>query len=165
MQDRFGTFEIDYMLRTNAQPGFSAQFGMDFTLTTTKENFALCQLIHPCSDVGTNRANQWNIDNHWPNGPIESLYFNGAQNGRIFDTPTEIRPERLRQVHETRFAVFMVNKAKGTIIENGVTFGYRIDLSVTNPSTTFIDMNGWNMNHEQKALIIGRYPAAKFQKL
>jgi hypothetical protein len=159
MQDRNGTFEMEYSLFTNAEAGSATQFGMDFTLTQ-RNGYALCQLIFPAVAVGTNLANQWNIDNHRSSGRIDSLYFSGAGTGTIRDVPREIAGRQ--RVLTTTFAVFMINKETNTIYTKGVSFGYWIDTSVANPVTKYSEMKDFNMDHEQKSLIKRQYPNIKF---
>ncbi len=154
-----GDFTIDYNLFINAEDE-DIQYGMDFELVNHK-GFALTQLIFPATDVGNNRAGQWNLDNHKHPGGTDSIIFANAEHGTINDTPREIS-HRGSGRKSTKFAVYPVDLAKNTVYINGVTFGYSVDTNDANPVTIFSDLKPCKLSNEQKRILEAQCEYIKF---
>lgn len=153
-------FTINYTMFTRAEAGEDMQFGMDFTLTNTR-NMPLCQVIFPATAVGTNIPGQWNIDNHRPGNDPLSLVFTGAENGVINDTPREIsHPNKGKK--STKFAVYRVDIQKAEVQKQGVKFGYSIDTDSATPVTEFSEFARSIITNEQKNIIRAKCPYIKF---
>ena len=159
---KLGTFELDYELFTNAEPGCSVQFGMNYTLRE-RNNSSLCQLIFPTCPVpvGNNVRNQWNIDNHANGNSAEDLVFHNAENGCLVDTPKEIIDNDYGVVR-TKFAVYIVDVKKSIVYDSGVSFGYCINTKDKEPKTEFLGFNKSTLTNEQKDIIKGKCPHIKF---
>lgn len=156
-----GVFTVNYELFTNAQPGNDIQFGMDFNVTTTSKK-PLAQVIFPATAVGANQPLRWNVDNHSaPTGNIQSIVFNGASGGTITDTPREI-VKRAGGIVRTKFAVFLVDVQKGSVLTTGISFGYNITPTAAAPRTVFEDVTTQVITNEQKQALSQRFPALKF---
>jgi hypothetical protein len=156
-----GIFTIRYALVTNAAPGFDIQFGMDFGLTSTTGK-PLAQLIFPATNVGTNLAQRWNIDNHARAGnDAAALVFPNAENGTINDPPREIS-RRNDGIKKTKFAVYVVEVDTFRVLSHGVTFGYNINTGDENPQATFTGFEASSITNEQKSVIQNRCPNIKF---
>ena len=159
-----GVFTIEYTLRTSAEPGHDIQFGMDFTITqdTKGKILPLTQLIFPATAVGNNHVGVWNVDNHQaPSTDPKCLIFNGADHGVLTDRPTEIT-HRSRGILSTKFAVYRVDVANGTVQINGVSFGYRVDSGAAHPETIFTGLQSSKVTGEQKGVILARCSIIKF---
>lgn len=161
LREQCENFEIEYTVRTNAQPESDIQFGMDFKLTHSKR-LALCQLIYPATSVGTNVKNQWNIDNHAQGTDPDSLIFANAGSGTINDIPTEIRRPGTDAV-TTKFAVYAINLSEAVVYKVGVQFGYSINPSAKQPITTFLGLQKSIIPTDQKTVILARCKYIKFQ--
>lgn len=155
-----GNFTINYTLFTNAHPGDDIQFGIDFSVTSTTAR-PLTQVIFPATAVGTNRAGQWNVDNHAAAGSIQSVIFANAAGGTITDTPREIvRPGTAAA--RTKFAVFLVDVAGAAVQSNGIAFSYSINPSVATPQAVFDGAQAQVITNEQKAVLVQRFANVKF---
>jgi hypothetical protein len=160
-----GIFTIDYSLRTNADPGADIQFGMDFTLTQTATSppLPLTQMIFPATAVGTNKAGQWNIDNHKPASDDPAcLIFANADNGVITDKPTELS-KRNKGILTTKFAVYRVGIKDRVVQMHGVSFGYSIDTGVAKPATIFTGMKALDIPKDQQAILKAQCSVIKFK--
>ncbi|WP_227318374.1 hypothetical protein [Cedecea davisae] len=150
--EKVGVFEIEYDLVTkHDDEDGDYQFGMNFRLSNTR-GCPMCQLIFPATSVGSNRAGQWNIDNHKSAGDISSLYYNGSENGVINDTPKELSHFN-EGVKRTKFTVYVIDPDKGELYGQGVTFGYWINTSEKEATTTLLEMKKNLITNEEITLI------------
>ncbi|TRL41482.1 hypothetical protein [Rhizobium straminoryzae] len=159
-----GIFKIEYELLTRADPDSDIQFGMDFTITQSPSSnpLPLCQLIFPATSVGTNKAGQWNIDNHKaPSADPACLIFANAEGGTIKDTPRELS-KRDRGVLSTKFTVYRVDVKKDMLQIHGVKFGYSINTSDTKPQTIFTGFSTYEISNEEKKVVLEQCKSITF---
>lgn len=160
MQTKVGSFTLTYQMFVNAKPGYDIQFGMDFSLSSSTKT-PLTQVIFPATSVGTNKAGQWNVDNHAAPGNAQSIIFTGADKGEITDKPREIvRPDK--GIQRTKFAVYLVDIKEARVMTKGIKFSYSINPSDPVPRTILDEAVESTITDEQKAVLLARCNFLKF---
>ena len=158
---KIGVFSFEYSLFLNSKPGHAIQFGMDFTMSHTQKK-SLSQLIFPATDVGKNKSEKWNVDNHITDGTVASLIFSKADSGTINDGPRELSA-RNKNTLTTKFAIYIIDKEKAVVYKNGIKFGYQIDTNSATPTVVLISPALCEISNEQIELMKSKCNFLKFQ--